>query len=113
MQASLSANPSPRLDTPSKVDGSANFAGDVRLADMVHAAIRQGPVGGRLAKVDRAAADRIRGVLSVVENPRWVAAVATTGWAAQKALDALAPRFENDAPPPPIPGRSTQHSTPR
>ena len=90
----------PRLDTPSKVDGSANFAGDVRLADMVHAAIRQGPVGGRLTRVDRAAADRIRGLLSVVENPRWVAAVATTGWAAQKALDALAPRFENDAPLP-------------
>ncbi|TCP91426.1 isoquinoline 1-oxidoreductase beta subunit [Sphingomonas sp. PP-CE-1A-559] len=90
----------PRLDTPSKVDGLANFAGDVRLADMVHAAIRQGPVGGRLTKVDRAAADRIRGVLSVVENPRWVAAIATTGWAAQKALDALAPRFENDAPLP-------------
>lgn len=90
----------PRLDTPSKVDGSANFAGDVRLADMVHAAIRQGPVGGRLTRIDRAAADRIRGVLSVVENPRWVAAIATTGWAAQKALDALAPRFENDAPLP-------------
>ncbi|MGU3389224.1 molybdopterin cofactor-binding domain-containing protein [Sphingomonas sp. M1A8_2b] len=90
----------PRIDVPAKVDGSANFAGDVRLADMVHAAIRQGPVGGRLVKVDRAAADRIRGVLSVVENPRWVAAVATTGWAAQKALDALAPRFENAGPLP-------------
>jgi isoquinoline 1-oxidoreductase beta subunit len=90
----------PRIDIPSKVDGSANFAGDVRLADMVHAAIRQGPAGGRLIKVDRAAADRIRGVLSVVENPRWVAAVATTWWAAQKALDALAPRFANDGPLP-------------
>ncbi|TXC71821.1 xanthine dehydrogenase family protein molybdopterin-binding subunit [Sphingomonas ginsenosidivorax] len=84
----------PRIDAPSKVDGSANFAGDVRLADMVHAAIRQGPAGSRLTRVDRAAADRIRGVLSVVENPRWVAAVATTWWAAQQALDALAPRFE-------------------
>ncbi len=96
----LAGSSVPRLDTPSKVDGSANFAGDVRLADMVHAAIRQGPVGARLTRVDRAAADRIRGVLSVVENPRWVAAVATTWWAAQKALDALAPRFENDAPLP-------------
>jgi isoquinoline 1-oxidoreductase beta subunit len=90
----------PRIDAAAKVDGSANFAGDVRLADMVHAAIRQGPVGGRLTKVDRAAADRIRGVLSVVENPNWVAAVATTWWAAHKALDALAPRFENAAPLP-------------
>ncbi len=84
----------PRIDVPAKVDGSANFAGDVRLADMVHAAIRQGPAGSRLVKVDRAAANRIRGVLSVVENPHWVAAVATTWWAAQRALDALAPRFE-------------------
>ncbi|MEG3163234.1 molybdopterin cofactor-binding domain-containing protein [Sphingomonas sp. PB2P19] len=88
----------PRIDVPSKVDGSANFAGDVRLADMVHAAIRQGPAGSRLVRVNRAAADRIRGVLSVVENPHWVAAVATTGWAAQQALDALAPRFEGGRP---------------
>ena len=85
----------PRLDIPAKVDGSANFAGDIRLGDMVHAAIRQAPPGNsRLVRVDRAAADRIRGVLEIVENPRWVAAVATTWWAAAQALDALAPRFE-------------------
>ena len=85
----------PRLDVPSKVDGSANFAGDIRLPDMVFAAIRQGPVGdSRLVQTDRAAADRIRGVVEVVENTRWVAAVATNWWAANHALDALAPRFE-------------------
>ena len=62
----------PRLDVPSKVDGSANFAGDIRLPDIVHAAIRQGPIGdSRLVSVNRAAADRIRGVLQVIENPRW------------------------------------------
>lgn len=89
----------PRLDSPAKVDGSAVFAGDIRLPDMVHAALRQGPLGdSRLIRVDRAAADRIRGVLTVVENPRWVAAVATTGWAAQRALDALAPRFATHGP---------------
>jgi isoquinoline 1-oxidoreductase beta subunit len=88
----------PRLDVPAKVDGSAVFAGDIRLPDMVHAAIRQGPIGdSRLVGVNRAAADRIRGVLSVVENPRWVAAVATTWWAANRALDALAPRFATSA----------------
>src|SRR3546814_14715684 len=31
-----------RLDLPAKVDGSANYAGDIRLPDMVFAAIRQG-----------------------------------------------------------------------
>ncbi len=89
----------PRLDAPAKVDGSVNFAGDIRLPDMVHAAIRQGPLGdSRLARVDRAAADRVRGVLSVVETQRWVATVATTWWAASKGLEALAPRFETRGP---------------
>ena len=36
----------PRLDLPAKVDGSYSFAGDVRLPDMLHAAIRHGPRGG-------------------------------------------------------------------
>ena len=85
----------PRLDVPSKVDGSANFAGDIRLPDMVYVALRQGPVGdSRLIAVDRGAADRIRGVVAVIENPRWVAAAATDWWAANRALDALSPRFE-------------------
>ncbi|WP_353203853.1 molybdopterin cofactor-binding domain-containing protein [Sphingomonas sp.] len=85
----------PRLDAPSKVDGSANFAGDVRLPDMLFASIRQGPVGNsKLVRVDRAAADRILGVLHVVTNDQWVAAVGISWWAANKALDALAPRFE-------------------
>jgi isoquinoline 1-oxidoreductase beta subunit len=85
----------PRLDAPAKVDGSANFAGDIRLPGMVFAAVRQGPIGdSRLVRVDRAAADRVRGVSAVVENPNWVAAVGETWWAANRALDALAPRFE-------------------
>jgi len=85
----------PRLDVPSKVDGSANFAGDVRLPDMVFAAIRQGPVGdSRLIAADRAAADRVRGVLSVVTNDRWIAAIANNWWAANQGLTALNPTFE-------------------
>lgn len=85
----------PRLDAPAKVDGSANFASDIRLPDMVHARVRAGPPGNtRLVSVDRAAADRVRGMVQVVETPRWVAVVATTGWAAERGLDALSPRFE-------------------
>jgi len=89
----------PRLDAPAKLDGSANYAADVRLPDMVFASIRQGPTGdSRLLRVDKTAADRVRGVVAVVENPRWVAAVANTWWAAERALDALAPRFETRGP---------------
>ncbi len=85
-----------RLDIPAKLDGSANFAGDIRLPDMVFASIRQGPLGDSiLQSVDKAAADRIFGVLDIVEHERWVAAVATNWWAANRALDAMRPRFKN------------------
>lgn len=91
----LSGQSLPRIDVPSKVDGSANFAGDIRLPDMVFAAIRQGPVGdSRLVKINRKAAERIRGVLAVIEAERSVAVVANNWWAANRALDALIPRFE-------------------
>lgn len=86
----------PRLDAPAKVDGSASYAGDIRLPGMVHAAIRQGPVGDtRLLSVDRAAAKkRVRDLIDVIEQPGWVAAVGKSWWAANQALDALNPRFE-------------------
>lgn len=84
----------PRLDLPAKVDGSMAFAGDVRLPDMLFAAIRQGPFGDtRLKNYNRRAADRVMGFVAAVRHERWLAAVANNGWAAQRALDAMAPRF--------------------
>lgn len=98
-QDRLTGESLPRLDTPAKLDGSANFAADVRLPNMVFAAIRQGPLGTvRLVGADKAAADRIPGVLSVVETPRWIAAVANNWWAANRALDAMRPRFATAGP---------------
>lgn len=89
----------PRLDLPSKVDGSHLFAGDVRLPDMAYAAIRHGPPGrAELSSFDRQAAAGIRGLLNVVEGKRWLAAVAESWWAAERALDALAPRFRVAGP---------------
>ncbi|KQN39389.1 aldehyde oxidase [Sphingomonas sp. Leaf407] len=91
----LLGQPLPRLDAPAKVDGRATFAGDIRLAGMVFASVRQGPIGDtRRIAVDKAAVERLPGMVAVVENPGWVAAVATTWWAANRALDAMAPRFE-------------------
>ena len=88
-----------RLDIPAKLDGSANYAGDIRLPDMVYAAIRQGPLGDSwLKSVDRPAADRIFGVLDIVEHERWVAAIATNWWAANRALDAMRPKFVTHGP---------------
>lgn len=91
----ISGRSVPRIDLPSKVDGTARYAGDVRLQDMVYAAVRHGPHGEtNLGGYDKAAADKVPGVLAVVRNPGWVAAVASNTWAAERALDAMRPRFE-------------------
>ena len=83
-----------RLDTPSKIDGTHNFAADVRLPDMVFASIRQGPIGdATLAGLDERAASSVTGFLKLVKQDRWVAAVASNWWAANKALDLADPVF--------------------
>ena len=84
----------PRLDLPSKTDGSHLFAGDVRLPDMVYAAIRHGPIGEtELRKFDAKAAAGTRGLISLVKGKTWLAAVASNWWAADSALSAIAPSF--------------------
>lgn len=91
----------PRLDLPSKVDGSAQFGADVRLPNMVFASISHGPYGdARPVKSVLGDADAVPGVLGVVTNPGWIAAVATNWWAADRGLRALATEFETAAPRP-------------
>jgi isoquinoline 1-oxidoreductase beta subunit len=89
----------PRIDLPSKVDGSWRFAGDVRLPGMVFASIRHGPVeGSELAGFDRDAAAGIRGLAGIVKSKRWLAVAADTWWSAESALTAMKPRFTTTAP---------------
>lgn len=84
----------PRLDLPAKVDGSVDYAGDVRLPDMVYASITEGPAGDtRVKALDKAAALRITGVLDVVQTDHWVAVVASNWWAADRGLDAAHAQF--------------------
>jgi isoquinoline 1-oxidoreductase beta subunit len=89
----------PRLDLPSKVDGSFRFAGDVRLPGMVFAAIRHGPAdGSELTGFNREAAAGIKGLAGIVESKRWLAVAATTWWSAEQALNAMKPRFTTTTP---------------
>ena len=90
----LSGRDAPRLDLASKVDGSASFAGDIRLPDMLYASVRGGPIGDTMLKsVNSKAASKIKGVVNIVRTDAWVAAVATNWWAANNALDKMAPVF--------------------
>ena len=89
----------PRLDLPSKVDGSHVFAADVRLPGMVFAAIRHGPHdAAELLDFDETLASSQSGLIKLVRGKRWLAAIAETSWAAQQALVKIAPRFAAERP---------------
>jgi len=84
----------PRLDVPAKIDGSANYAADIRLPDMIFAAIRQGPVNAAgLKSINEAAARKVPGMIGIVREAGWVAVTARNWWAANQALDRLDPVF--------------------
>ncbi|HEX4574346.1 MAG TPA: xanthine dehydrogenase family protein molybdopterin-binding subunit [Gemmatimonadales bacterium] len=72
-----------RLDTPSKVDGSAVFGIDVHVPGMLVASVERSPVlGGRVKRVNAARAQALPGVRHVVElePSSWMGAGG--GWAA-------------------------------
>ncbi|HXL10585.1 MAG TPA: molybdopterin cofactor-binding domain-containing protein, partial [Gemmatimonadales bacterium] len=86
----LIGTPVKRLDTPEKVDGTAQFGIDVRLPGMKFAAVAVCPVfGGKVASVDDAKAKAIPGVQQVVRLDDAVAVVAADTWAAKQGLAAL------------------------
>jgi isoquinoline 1-oxidoreductase beta subunit len=95
----LIGHPTPRVDIPSKVNGSAQFGLDVRVPDMLFAVVARCPTfGGRPANYDAAKAKAISGVYDVFEIPALgkdmftaggVVVVADSTWAAIKGRDAL------------------------
>lgn len=80
-----------RLDTVEKTDGSIIYGSDLKLPDMLNAAIAACPVfGGKLKSFDNAKIARMPGVKKAVRvGDNAVAVVADTWWHAKKALDAL------------------------
>jgi isoquinoline 1-oxidoreductase subunit beta len=80
----------PRLDTPGKVDGSAEFGIDVRLPGMLYAALAQSPVlGGKVQSLDANAAEKMPGVRKVMITASGVVVVAEHFWQALKARNSL------------------------
>ena len=86
----LIGTPAKRVDTPSKVNGSARYGIDVRLPGMKIAAIAICPeFGGKLKSVNEAKAKAVKGVRQVVQLEDAVAVVAEHMGAATKGLAAL------------------------
>jgi isoquinoline 1-oxidoreductase beta subunit len=87
----LIGTPRKRFDVPDKVTGRTIYGIDVRLPNMLHAAIRHCPVfGGCVDSIDDGKVVGMRGVRRVVTLPDAVAVVADSWWQAEKALQALA-----------------------
>ena len=86
----------PRIDIPSKVNGSATYGVDVTLPQMLYATVAASPVfGAKLVSVDSAPAEALPGVKKVVKLENAVAVVADGYWRALKGVRALAPKFED------------------
>ncbi|HEV2547641.1 MAG TPA: molybdopterin cofactor-binding domain-containing protein [Stellaceae bacterium] len=80
----------PRLDVPSKVNGTAQYGIDIYLPDMLYAAVLRAPVQGEAPdNVDDSGAVKVKGVLKVVPLPFGVAVVAPDYWTAKKGKDEL------------------------
>lgn len=81
----------PRLDTPSKVDGTARFSLDARLPGMLIACVVRCPVpGGKAKSFDAAKAKAVPGVRHVLPVSTGVAVVADSYWQARKGAGELA-----------------------
>ena len=84
-----------RVDTPAKVNGTAEFGIDVKLPGMVYASLAQCPViGGKVKSFDGAKAKASAGVIDVVQISDGVAVVASSWWQAKKARDLLSIQWD-------------------
>jgi isoquinoline 1-oxidoreductase beta subunit len=79
-----------RLDTPSKIDGSAKYSIDVTVPEMLTALVTRPPrFGAAVRSFNGPAVRALPGVRHVVEIPTGVAVVADSFWAARQARDRL------------------------
>jgi isoquinoline 1-oxidoreductase subunit beta len=92
----LIGKPAQRSDIPAKTNGSARFGLDVRLPDMLYAAVRLSPMlGGTPGKVDAKAALALSGVRKLVPlqavggSSAGFAVVGQTTWHARQGAQAV------------------------
>jgi isoquinoline 1-oxidoreductase beta subunit len=92
----LIGTPAKRLDTPAKVNGTAQYSIDVRLPGMKIATVAASPVlGGKVVGIDDSKAKAIKGVRQIVRLDEAVAVVADHMWAAKQGLAALEIRWDD------------------
>ena len=88
----------PRVDSPSKCDGSAVYTIDMKLPGLLTAVIAFPPsFGAKVVSFDASEALKVKGVTDVVQVPEGVAVVGTGTWAAIKGRKALKVQWDESA----------------
>ena len=94
-QYRLLGKPLKRLDTPAKVDGSAQFGIDVRLPGMLYAVVARCPVfGGKVKSFDATKSKAMAGVKQIVQISNGIAVVADNTWNAMQGRRVLAVEWD-------------------
>ena len=87
-----------RLDTPAKINGSAQFGLDVYLPGMLTVLIARSPVfGGKVKRYDDTEARKLPGVQGIYPVPSGIAVAATGFWPAKTARDLLEIEWDEGA----------------
>ena len=89
----------PRVDVPSKTDGSAKYGIDVRLPGMLYASVLEAPYDGAKAQVNSDDAMKVPGVKRVLPLPFGVAVVADSVHSANKGRSALKVKWDGGGNP--------------
>ncbi len=92
----LIGKPTRRLDTPSKINGSAQFGLDVQIPGMFTAVVARAPVfGGKVVSFNADKAREVSGVKDVVQVPSGVAVIASGFWPAKLGRDKLEIKWDD------------------
>jgi isoquinoline 1-oxidoreductase beta subunit len=92
----LIGKPTRRLDTPAKVDGTAQFGLDVAIPGMMTVLIARAPVfGGKVLSLNADKAKAVKGVKDVLQVPSGVAVIANGFWPAKQGRDKLEIKWDD------------------
>ncbi|HEX9424346.1 MAG TPA: xanthine dehydrogenase family protein molybdopterin-binding subunit [Pyrinomonadaceae bacterium] len=92
----LIGKPTRRLDTPAKLNGSAQFGLDVQIPGMMTAVVLRPPVfGGKVLSLNAEKAKAIAGVKDVLQVPAGVAVIATGFWPAKLGREQLEIKWDD------------------
>jgi isoquinoline 1-oxidoreductase beta subunit len=85
-----------RLDTPAKVNGSAQFGLDIQIPGMLTAVVARPPVfGGKAVSLNAEKAKAVAGVKDVLQVPSGVAVIATGFWPAKLGRERLEIKWDD------------------